>query len=109
VLDFGGVYTSYCVDLTRTVSIGKATARAREVYGAVLDAHDRAIRSVRPGASRLDIDQAARDTLARYGLAEAFGHGTGPGLGVEVHEDPRITRRRPDVATRDEARDAGMA
>jgi len=108
VLDFGGVYTSYCVDLTRTVSIGKATARAREVYGAVLDAHDRAIRSVRPGASRLDIDQAARDTLARYGLAEAFGHGTGHGLGIEVHEDPRITRRRPDVDTRDEAVEAGM-
>jgi Xaa-Pro aminopeptidase len=108
VLDFGGVYTSYCVDLTRTVSVGKATPRAREVYGAVLDAHDRAIASVRPGASRLDIDAAARDTLGRYGLAEAFGHGTGHGLGIEVHEDPRITRRRPDVDTRDEAVEPGM-
>ena len=108
VLDFGGVYTSYCVDLTRTVSIGKATPRAREVYGAVLEAHDRAIAAVRPGASRLDIDAAARDTLGRYGLAEAFGHGTGHGLGIEVHEDPRITRRRPDVDTRDEAVAAGM-
>ena len=108
VLDFGGVYDSYCVDLTRTVSIGKATARAREVYGAVLEAHDRAIASVRPGASRLDVDQAARDTLGRYGLAEAFGHGTGHGLGLEVHEDPRITRRRPDVDTRDEALAADM-
>lgn len=108
VLDFGGVYTSYCVDLTRTVSIGKATPRAREVYSAVLEAHDRAIASVRPGASRLDIDQAARDTLGRYGLAEAFGHGTGHGLGIEVHEDPRITRRRPDVDTRDEAVAPGM-
>lgn len=108
VLDFGGVYDSYCVDLTRTVSIGKATARAREVHGAVLEAHDRAIASVRPGASRLDIDQAARDTLGRYGLAEAFGHGTGHGLGLEVHEDPRITRRQPDVDTRDEAVAAGM-
>jgi len=108
VLDFGGVYASYCVDLTRTVSIGKATPRARDVYGAVLEAHDRAIASVRPGASRLDIDQAARDTLGRYGLAEAFGHSTGHGLGIEVHEDPRITRRRPDVDTRDEAVAAGM-
>ena len=108
VLDFGGVYTSYCVDLTRTVSIGKATPRARAVYGAVLDAHDRAIASVRPGASRFDIDAAARETLGRYGLAEAFGHGTGHGLGIEVHEDPRITRRRPDVDTRDEAVAAGM-
>jgi len=108
VLDFGGVYASYCVDLTRTVSIGPPTARAREVYGAVLEAHDRAIAAVRPGASRLDIDQAARDTLGRYGLGEAFGHGTGHGLGIEVHEDPRITRRRPDIDTRDEAVEAGM-
>ena len=108
VLDFGGVYASYCVDLTRTVSIGKATARAREVYGAVLEAHDRAIAAVRPGASRLDIDAAAREALGRHGLAEAFGHGTGHGLGIEVHEDPRITRRRPDVDTRDEEVAAGM-
>ena len=108
VLDFGGVYASYCVDLTRTVSIGPPTDRAREVYGAVLEAHDRAIAAVRPGASRLDIDQAARDTLGRYGLGEAFGHGTGHGLGIDVHEDPRITRRRPDIDTRDEAVETGM-
>ena len=111
VLDFGGVYASYCVDLTRTVSIGPATSRAREVYSAVLEAHDRAIAAVRPGASRLDIDAAARETLGRHGLAEAFGHGTGHGLGIEVHEDPRITTRRAgtnDVDTRDEAVAAGM-
>jgi Xaa-Pro aminopeptidase len=108
VLDFGGVYASYCVDLTRTVSIGPPSDRARQVYAAVLEAHDRAIAAVRPGVSRLDIDQAARDTLGRYGLGDAFGHGTGHGLGVEVHEDPRITRRRPDVDTRDEAVETGM-
>jgi len=108
VLDFGGVYDSYCVDLTRTVSIGRATGRARDVYGAVLDAHDRAIASVRPGASRLDIDGVARDALGRHGLAEAFGHGTGHGLGIEVHEDPRIVRRRKDIDTRDEYLAAGM-
>jgi Xaa-Pro aminopeptidase len=94
VLDFGGIYDSYCVDLTRTVTVGPATSRAREVYGAVLEAHDRAIAAVKPGESRFAIDGAARDTLGRYGLAEAFGHGTGHGLGIEVHEDPRITRRR---------------
>jgi Xaa-Pro aminopeptidase len=108
VLDFGGVYASYCVDLTRTVSIGPPTDRAKEVYGAVLEAHDRAIAAVRPGASRLDIDQAARDTLGRFGLGDAFGHGTGHGLGIDIHEDPRITRRRPDVDTRDEAVQPGM-
>jgi Xaa-Pro aminopeptidase len=108
VLDFGGVYDSYCVDLTRTVSIGRASGRAREVYTAVREAHDRAIAAVAPGRSRFDIDAAARDTLARHGLAEAFGHGTGHGLGIEVHEDPRITQRRPDVDEQEEAVQPGM-
>jgi Xaa-Pro aminopeptidase len=102
VLDFGGVYDSYCVDLTRTVSVGPAGARAREVHAAVRDARNQAVAAVAPGQSRFAIDQAARDTLARHGLADAFGHGTGHGLGIEVHEDPRIARRRPDVDTQDE-------
>jgi len=108
VLDFGGVYDSYCVDLTRTVSVGRAGQRAREVYAAVLEAHDRAIAAVAPGVSRFDIDAAARAALGGHGLAEAFGHGTGHGLGVEVHEDPRITRRHPAVDARDEAVTVGM-
>jgi Xaa-Pro aminopeptidase len=108
VLDFGGVYDSYCVDLTRTVSVGRAGARAREVHAAVLEAHDQAIAAARPSASRFAIDAAARDTLTRYGLGEAFGHGTGHGLGLEVHENPRITRRRPDVSDEDEAIESGM-
>jgi Xaa-Pro aminopeptidase len=108
VLDFGGVYASYCVDLTRTVSVGPAGVRAREVYSAVREAHDQAIAAVAPGRSRFDIDAAARDVLGRYGLAEAFGHGTGHGLGIEVHEDPRISRRRPDVDAEGEAVASGM-
>ena len=108
VLDFGGVYDSYCVDLTRTVSIGKASARAREVYDAVREAHDRAVAVVRPGVSRFAVDAAARDALAARGLGEAFGHGTGHGLGLEVHEDPRIVRRRPDADSQDEMLSAGM-
>ncbi len=98
VLDFGGVYRSYCVDLTRTVSVGRASDRAREVHAAVLEAHDRAIQAVAPGRSRFAIDAAARDLLAARGLGEAFGHGTGHGLGIEIHEDPRITRRTGDAA-----------
>ncbi len=108
VLDFGGVYDSYCVDLTRTVSIGPPSSRGREVYAAVLEAHDRAIASAGPSISRFAIDAVARDTLAQHGLGEAFGHGTGHGLGIEVHEDPRITRRRPDVDTGDEEIEPGM-
>lgn len=110
VLDFGGVYDSYCVDLTRTVSVGRASSRAREVYGAVLDAHDRAIAAVRPGQSRFAIDGAARDALAARGFGEAFGHGTGHGLGIDVHEDPKITRRvaERDGGADDDAVTAGM-
>jgi Xaa-Pro aminopeptidase len=110
VLDFGGVYDSYCVDLTRTVSVGPANERTREVYNAVRDAHDRAIAAVAPGRSRFAIDAAARDTLGERGLGEAFGHGTGHGLGIEVHEDPRISRRRPDLDVNipNEAVAAGM-
>lgn len=108
VLDFGGVYDSYCVDLTRTVSIGPAGPRARTVYGAVREAHDLAIAAAAPGRSRFDIDAAARDALAARGLADAFGHGTGHGLGIEVHENPRIVRRRPDIDGRDETIEPGM-
>jgi Xaa-Pro aminopeptidase len=108
VLDFGGVYDSYCVDLTRTVSVGPAGIRAREVYAAVREARAHAVASVAPGRSRFEIDAAAREVLAAHGLGEAFGHGTGHGLGIDVHEDPRITRRRPDVNDEDEAVEAGM-
>ena len=110
VLDFGGVYDSYCVDLTRTVSVGRADDRAREVHAAVLEAHDRAIRTVEPGTSRFAVDAAARDWLTARGMGEAFGHGTGHGLGIDIHEDPRITRPTPDVPGDDGDRElaAGM-
>ena len=106
VLDFGGVYDSYCVDLTRTVSIGRASERAREVHAAVREAHDRAIAATKPGVSPFAIDAAARGLLEARGLGEAFGHGTGHGLGIEVHEDPRISRRRSTDA--DAGVEAGM-
>lgn len=108
VLDFGGVYDSYCVDLTRTVAIGPASVRSREVYRAVLVAHDRALAAVGPGQSRFAVDAAARGALAEAGMADAFGHGTGHGLGIEVHEDPRIVRRRPDADVRRERLETGM-
>ena len=108
VLDFGGVYDSYCVDLTRTVVVGAASHRAREVHDAVRRAHDRAIASVGVGQSRFAVDEAARSSLDSAGMAAAFGHGTGHGLGLEVHEDPRIVRRRPDADLRDEHLAPGM-
>ena len=94
VLDFGGVYGGYCVDLTRTVALGEPDAEMARVYEAVLEAQNAAIAAVRPGVRAGDIDAAARSTLARHALAEAFGHSTGHGLGVEIHETPRIAPRR---------------
>jgi len=108
VLDFGGVYASYCVDITRTVVVGRASERARSVHRAVLAAQQRAIAAVAPGTSRFAIDAAARVALEQAGMGEAFGHGTGHGLGLQIHEDPRVVQRRPGVDTRDEAIEAGM-
>lgn len=108
VLDFGGVYDSYCVDLTRTVVVGPSSPRAREVHAAVREAHDRAIAAVAPGQSRFAIDAAARDWLTGVGMGAAFGHGTGHGLGIEVHEEPRISKRSPNVDSSREAVAPGM-
>jgi Xaa-Pro aminopeptidase/Xaa-Pro dipeptidase len=83
--------------LTRTVSIGPPGAEARRVYGAVLDAQLAAIAAVRPGIEASAVDTAARAVLEAHGLGDAFGHGTGHGLGLDVHEDPRITRPRPQA------------
>jgi Xaa-Pro aminopeptidase len=94
VLDFGGVYGGYCVDLTRTVALGEPTPEMDRVFQAVLQAQQAAIASVRPGIPPGEIDQAARQTLGQHGLADAFGHSTGHGLGVEIHETPRIGPRR---------------
>jgi Xaa-Pro aminopeptidase len=92
VLDFGGIYDGYCVDLTRTLHVGRPAPELLRLAGAVREAHAAAIAAVRPGARPSEIDAAARDVLTRHGLADAFGHGTGHGLGLEVHEDPRISK-----------------
>jgi len=92
VLDFGGVYDGYCVDLTRTVQLGDAGSDFRRLFAAVVDAQQAAISAVRPGTKASAVDGAARAALGRYGLEDAFGHGTGHGLGLEVHEEPRIGR-----------------
>ena len=92
VLDFGGVYDGYCVDLTRTVQIGPSRPEFQRLLSAVAEAQSAAIAAVRPGVLASDVDRAARDVLIRHGLGEAFGHGTGHGLGLEVHEEPRVGR-----------------
>lgn len=93
VLDFGGIYDGYCVDLTRTVSLGEPRADWRQLHAAVAEAQDAAISAVRPGRWAGEVDDAARSALTARGFGEAFLHGTGHGLGLEVHEEPRVGRR----------------
>jgi Xaa-Pro aminopeptidase len=89
-LDFGVILKGYCSDMTRTVHLGTPTARERAVYEAVLEAQEAAVAAVSAGASCGDVDEAARGVLSKAGLAEAFSHSTGHGVGLEIHEPPRI-------------------
>jgi Xaa-Pro aminopeptidase len=95
VLDFGGVYGGYCVDLTRTLALGEPPRDAPRVFAAVAEARDAARAAAMPGVPLDAVDAAARQVLEGHGLAEAFTHGTGHGLGLEVHEAPRLAPRRP--------------
>ena len=100
VLDFGGVYDGYCVDLTRTVQLAPSTTEFRRLFAAVADAQRAAIDAVRPGAAVGRSIARPAQALERHGLAEAFGHGTGHGLGLEVHEEPRIAKAGSGAAGR---------
>jgi Xaa-Pro aminopeptidase len=96
VLDFGVILHGYCSDRTRTVWVGPVTDEAREVYAAVLEAQAAAIARVRPGMGTGKIDQTARNVLKRKGLGKYFTHSTGHGVGLEIHEAPRIAKGREE-------------
>jgi Xaa-Pro aminopeptidase len=95
VVDFGGVLDGYNTDLTRTVVAGVGGARERRLIEQVVEAQARAYEAVRPGAAPEAVDRAARETLNRHGIGDAFTHGTGHGLGLDVHEAPRVSPTRP--------------
>jgi Xaa-Pro aminopeptidase len=90
VLDQGAILRGYCSDMTRTVFVGKASSKVRSLYKAVLEAQQMAKAAIRPGATAGDVDGAARSVLRKSGLARYFTHSTGHGLGLEVHEMPRL-------------------
>jgi Xaa-Pro aminopeptidase len=90
VCDFGVILAGYCSDRTRTVHAGRPSGEARRLYEAVLEAQDAAIAAVRPGATAAEVDSAARHVLRKRKLARYFTHSTGHGLGLEIHEAPRL-------------------
>ncbi len=94
VIDWGGECEGYFSDMTRTLLIkGRNMDRQKEIYYTVLEAQKRALNAVKPGAATADIDAAARDYIDAKGHGDFFGHGTGHGVGLEVHESPGLSWR----------------
>jgi Xaa-Pro aminopeptidase len=98
LFDFGARYGGYCCDESCTVVAGQATEEQKRIYAVVKDAHDKAIEQVRPGVRLAEIDATARDYIKQSGYGEYFGHGTGHGVGLAVHEWPVVGKDSPDVA-----------
>ena len=90
IFDLGVILDDYCGDMTRTVCLGLPSVRAKKIYYAVEEALARAVEAVRAGVSAARVDAAARGWLRRRGLGRYFAHGTGHGLGLEIHEEPRV-------------------
>jgi len=92
VLDFGCIVDGYCSDMTRTVSVGDPGFDARRMYDVVLDSQRAGREAVRQGVEAAAVDKACRDVIAEAGWGDAFLHGTGHGVGLEIHEDPRVSQ-----------------
>jgi Xaa-Pro aminopeptidase len=90
LIDFGSGFQGYHSDQTRTLVCGKPTLEQQKIYQIVKEAHDKAIEMVRPGIPICEVDAAARDHIRNQGYGEYFGHGTGHGIGLAVHEDPVV-------------------
>jgi Xaa-Pro aminopeptidase len=97
VCDFGVILAGYCSDRTRTVHVGRPSDEARSLYASVLEAQHAAIEAIRPGATAGDVDSAARRVLRRRKLARYFTHSTGHGLGLEIHEAPRLAAGQDQI------------
>jgi Xaa-Pro aminopeptidase len=97
VLDQGAILGGYCSDMTRTVFAGKASKKIRSLYTAVLEAQEAGKQAIRPGVTAGEVDRAARNTLKRAKLDRYFTHSLGHGLGLEVHEMPRLGKGEKTV------------
>jgi Xaa-Pro aminopeptidase len=90
VCDFGVILAGYCSDMTRTLHVGPVSEEEARLYGAVLEAQLAAVDVVQPGVTTGEVDQAARKVLQKAGLGRYFTHSTGHGVGIEIHEAPKV-------------------
>ncbi|MGA2346285.1 MAG: Xaa-Pro peptidase family protein [Candidatus Sulfotelmatobacter sp.] len=97
VCDFGVILSGYCSDQTRTVWVGTVSEDARRAYQAVKEAQEAAIDAVRPGVAVGEVDAAARKVLRKAGLGRYFTHSTGHGVGLEIHEAPRVANGQKEI------------
>jgi len=96
-MDFGVVLEGYCSDMTRTVHLGKPSQREWDVYHSVLEAQQAAVEIVAPGVTCDEVDEAARSVLRKAKLDKYFSHSTGHGVGIEIHEGPRVASKQKQV------------
>lgn len=97
VVDFGCIVDGYCSDMTRTVSVGDPGPEARRLWGVVRESQDAGRAAVHAGAECAEVDRACRDVIAAAGWADAFVHGTGHGVGLDIHEAPRVAATARDT------------
>ncbi|HDX9576941.1 TPA: aminopeptidase P family protein [Bacillus pseudomycoides] len=96
-LDFGALYNGYCSDITRTVTIGSCSEEFAKIYNIILEALKRGTEAIRPGESAKTIDDITRNYITEHGYGEYFGHSTGHGLGLELHEPLRLSKDSTDT------------
>jgi len=92
-LDFGCIYNGYCSDMTRTLVLGKANNKQKEIYNVVLEAQKTSLAAIKPGITGEELDTIARNIISEKGYGQYFGHGLGHGVGLEVHELPHVNVR----------------
>jgi len=96
-LDYGALYQGYCSDITRTVAVGEISSKLRNIYDIVLEANLRGVNGIKPGMTGKQADALTRDYITEKGFGDNFGHSTGHGLGLEVHEGPVLSIRSDKV------------
>ena len=98
-IDFGARKDGYDADMTRTVAVGQPSDKMRKIYDIVLRAQETAQAAIAPGVPTAQIDKIARDIITEAGYGECFGHSTGHGVGIDIHEEPRVSSRSDQILT----------